>query len=371
MIPATEHTAPRSHPRLKRSATIVFVREPDAWVILNYLSRACVECSELSMALLTAADHWVSLHELTGAVAASTAETLAAIEELLAGKFLLEEHSDDALREARYEELWDWDVRAGLYHFSIKDADWLSDDERVAELECRVTTRPDPGKFKTNVEFSHVVGLERPTPAGELSDTFLRRRTHRLFAQESISLDALNHCLYYGLGITGWIEDPVEGMGRQPLKCTPSGGARNPFEAYVYAARVDGLPPGLYHYSAVEHSLGLVHDEVDPGLGQRLLGGQSWTNTAAAAIWLVANFRRTMWKYPHPNVYRALYLEAGHIGQNIMLAATAHGMSVAPTAAICDSMTEDFLRIDSITEGALYALVMGIPRPDTRPTDYR
>ena len=36
---------------------------------------------------------------------------------------------------------------------------------------------------------------------------------------------------------------------------TPSGGARNPYEAYVYVRNVEQLAPGMYHYSAAENSL--------------------------------------------------------------------------------------------------------------------
>ena len=41
---------------------------------------------------------------------------------------------------------------------------------------------------------------------------------------------------------------------------TPSGGARNPYEAYVFARKVDGLEAGIYHYSALDHDLAKVSD---------------------------------------------------------------------------------------------------------------
>jgi hypothetical protein len=57
--------------------------------------------------------------------------------------------------------------------------------------------------------------------------------------------------------------NPLKGIAREPtrklpLKMTPSGGARNPYEAYVYALNVEGLPFGVYHYSAIDNTLGLL-----------------------------------------------------------------------------------------------------------------
>ena len=58
---------------------------------------------------------------------------------------------------------------------------------------------------------------------------------------------------------------------------TPSGGARNPYEAYVFARNVEGLEPGIYHYSALEHSLARV-SAATPALSD-LVGGQEWADT--------------------------------------------------------------------------------------------
>ena len=60
------------------------------------------------------------------------------------------------------------------------------------------------------------------------------RRTVRGFINKPVTLDEIGTCLFAGLGIVGFYEH--DDLGRMPLKMTPSGGARNPFEAYVYPA---------------------------------------------------------------------------------------------------------------------------------------
>ncbi len=79
------------------------------------------------------------------------------------------------------------------------------------------------------------------------------------------------------------------------------------------------------------------------------------------AIILCASLDRTMWKYPDPNAYRVVLIEAGHIGQNIMLAATEKGLTACPTAALSHSLIRDAAGLDSITDTPLYALTLGVP----------
>jgi SagB-type dehydrogenase family enzyme len=151
-----------------------------------------------------------------------------------------------------------------------------------------------------------------------------------------------------------------------PQKMTPSGGSRNPYEAYVYVLDVEGMTPGIYHYSALEHSLGLVSSPPLPRPSE-MLGWQKWTDDAAAVVFLVAHYSRTMWKYPHPMAYRAVLIEAGHIAQNIMIAATSHGLTANPTALFRDSMIESCLQLESVLQAVNYAVLLGRPasaKPD-------
>jgi SagB-type dehydrogenase family enzyme len=78
----------------------------------------------------------------------------------------------------------------------------------------------------------------------------------------------------------------------------------------------------------------------------------------------VANFERTMWKYPNPTAYRVLLIEAGHIAQNICLAASDHHLTTTPTAAICDTHAHELLRLDWIKHSMVLALLVGKARPD-------
>jgi len=182
-----------------------------------------------------------------------------------------------------------------------------------------------------------------------------RRRSERKFLDEPVGLRALADCLFAGNGIVDFVVD--KDFGRLPLTMTPSGGARNPYELYVYANRIEKLKPGFYHYSALSRDLGLVR----PGRVnvQEMLAGQKWPTTAGAIIFLTAFFPRTMWKYHMPLAYRVVMMEAGFIGQNIALAATHHGMSAVPSGALDNGLVERYLGLPEVETAVVLSLSLG------------
>jgi SagB-type dehydrogenase family enzyme len=75
---------------------------------------------------------------------------------------------------------------------------------------------------------------------------------------------------------------------------------------------------------------------------------------------LAAFFERTMWKYDDPNAYRVILIEAGHIGQNMLLMATEEGLAACPTAALSHDRLFDMLELPSrITCAPVYAIAIG------------
>ena len=235
---------------------------------------------------------------------------------------------------------------------ALKISAYQSPQATVEAQKNRARNDPSPPLYLT-----HEMPNPLPNPAeNALNRLFLARRTCRDAAKRAITLAQLADCLFAGLGLVGEVETET---GRLPLKTTPSGGARNPFEAYVLARNVDGLEPGIYHYSAKQHSL--HHLGAGPLEVSALLGDQDWVEAMPCIIFLVAFLERTMWKYSDSNAYRVVLIEAGHIGQNIMLAATLAGLSACPTAALAHSKIKSLLGLTRLTQAPLYALTLSYP----------
>src|SRR6185503_806832 len=124
--------------------------------------------------------------------------------------------------------------------------------ESVSRQKHRAEVDPSPELFWRNSNKAIPLPKCNRTESQPLFDVMLKRRTNRNARPESISLLQLSECLYAGLGVTGFVKTETCLL---PLKMTPSGGARNPFEAFVWARDVHGVLPGIYHYSALDHSL--------------------------------------------------------------------------------------------------------------------
>jgi SagB-type dehydrogenase family enzyme len=84
-------------------------------------------------------------------------------------------------------------------------------------------------------------------------------------------------------------------------------------------------------------------------------------NNMPAIVFLMAYLERSMWKYQDPNAYRVMLIEAGHIGQNIMLAATHHKLTACPSAALSHEKIKQAFGIDGLTRTPVYALGLGAP----------
>lgn len=346
---------------VRASRSIVISWEQGEMLACNFLTRSVTTCSADLVEFLSRLQDWQSVDSI---VAGYQGVTVEAIDALLEVSLLVEQGTEKARREDEYSSTWNWGVPAAMLHFCLNDAEFMpleaAEELQVAksrQVRSPALHLPNEGRFET------VIPLEKRARADSaLIETMARRRTVReCDVSAVVGQDAMVDCLYAGLGITGWETNCV---GRLPLGMTPSGGARNPFEAYIFARHVEGLAPGIYHYSAVEHSIGLV-SEADIELPD-LVAGQDWAGTMAFAIVLCASLERTMWKYPDANAYRVVMIEAGHIGQNIMLAATARGLTACPTAALSHSRIREAIGLERITEAPVYALTVGVPSSDLR-----
>jgi SagB-type dehydrogenase family enzyme len=207
-----------------------------------------------------------------------------------------------------------------------------------------------PECYKTYADAERVA---LPGPRGfqglSLEETIETRRSVRDYVAEPLSLEALSCLLHAAQGVT---------EHRWGFRAAPSAGALYPIELYVVVHDVVGLKPGIYHYAVQEHELELLQQGdfraavMQAGLWQDFLG------QASICFILSAIFQRTRWKY-HERTYRYVLLEAGHIGQNLYLAATSMGLGACAVGAFLDDELNDLLGLDGEEEAALYVISVG------------
>lgn len=196
---------------------------------------------------------------------------------------------------------------------------------------------------------------------GLYTDLLDIRRTERVYdAGKPMSLDQLAFLLWSTQGI-----QEIRGDNYATLRPVPSGGARHSFEIYIIAQNVDGLEPGIYHYLPLEHvgEKRVAIEFIDKIPNEKesvadMLAGQKWT--AAAPVILVLSFvaYRSEWRYVSM-AHRVALIDLGHVGQNIMLSASAMGLGSCCLAAYDQKLCDEALGLDGYEEYTVYACTVG------------
>jgi SagB-type dehydrogenase family enzyme len=130
----------------------------------------------------------------------------------------------------------------------------------------------------------------------------------------------------------------------------------------VYAAvySVDGIAPGAYFYDGDANALVPTGRLGDCREAMRhLLFGSEAPLTANWTLILVADFARLQFYRPDERALRDLYVEAGALGQRLLLVAAACGLAALPTPACRDREMEGFLSLDARRYGPVYTVTMG------------
>ncbi|HEV2110143.1 MAG TPA: SagB/ThcOx family dehydrogenase [Gammaproteobacteria bacterium] len=343
--------------KFRRAATLVATFQGDRVALHNFLTHDNFTCSAACLGFLSQLDDWQSAEKLFEHFPDADRSDLAAqIPELVKFNALIVAGTKQAELDERYRRDWQWGASAGFFHFSIRGTRFVTGKPAREFIRKRKAWRPSPRLLQSNEE-GRVVKLPGTDLQQQPFALMHKRRSRRRFDGEPVPLQVLADCLFAGNGIVDFREDDV--YGRLPITMTPSGGARNPFELYVYAEKIGGLKPGFYHYGALKRDLGLVRAGKVPVAA--MLGTQKWPAKAAAIVFLVAHFPRSMWKYHMPIAYRVVMMEAGFIGQNIALAATHHGLSAVPSGALDEDLIEGYLGTPAVESSLVLSLVLGRP----------
>jgi SagB-type dehydrogenase family enzyme len=194
---------------------------------------------------------------------------------------------------------------------------------------------------------------ELPVSAVNLLDLVTHRRSRRKYNQAPISMTELAYLL--------WMTQGVKEVTTRPatLRPVPSAGSRHAFETYLDASRVEGLASGLYRYIALEHKL--IPVDLSADVHERVtlaLSNQDHARDSAVSFIWVAVRARMYWRYGERG-YRYLHLDAGHVCQNLYLAAETLGLGVCAIGAFLDEDTCQVLGVDGVKQFPIYAATMG------------
>ncbi|HTW90114.1 MAG TPA: SagB/ThcOx family dehydrogenase [bacterium] len=192
-----------------------------------------------------------------------------------------------------------------------------------------------------------IIKLPPPDTVGKVTveQALWHRRSVRAFADESLSLAQAGQLLWAAQGLN-------TGSKR---RTAPSAGATYPMELYLVAGKVKDLKPGVYHYAIDSHSLVLMQTgDHRAELAEAALGQKSIL-AAPAVLVLAADFSRTAQRYAE-RASRYVYMEAGHVGENVHLQCEALGLGTVMIGAFDDDRVKKLLQIE---QDPLYIMPVG------------
>lgn len=197
-----------------------------------------------------------------------------------------------------------------------------------------------------------------PSPEGfgtiPLMDAINNRRSTRKYALHALTMHELSYLLWCTQGV-----QKVMGTSAS-LRTVPSAGARHAFETFLLINNTEGLNQGLYRFLAFEHKI--LELETGDSIRDKIVAGclgQGFAGTGGATFMWVADAKRMHWRYGERG-YRYLHLDAGHICQNLYLAAEAIDCGVCAIAAFDDDAMNEALGLDGEEQFVVYIAALGV-----------
>ncbi len=235
------------------------------------------------------------------------------------------------------------------------DANMGPSPEELGEAFPQYLSQPDPNLEQIQLPYPALF----PPPENDFQQLVLNRRSHRRYDTEAgLTLAELG----YLLRMTQGLRD-----GSQTQKLTrrnvPSAGSRHPFETYLAVQRVEGLEPGIYHYLPEQHALELWKSGTESlQAAHSTTYNQKQVLNSAVTFYWVAEVYRTSWRYGM-RAYRYIYLDAGHVCQNLYLAAESIGYGVCAIAAFDDELATKVFELDGKERFMAYMASVGKKLP--------
>ena len=143
------------------------------------------------------------------------------------------------------------------------------------------------------------------------------------------------------------------------LRTVPSAGARHALETYLVVNRVNTLESGLYRYLPFDGQLARLR--LDPEIGRKAAMacfGQGFIAAAAVTFFWTAIPARMEWRYDLA-AHKVIAIDAGHVCQNLYLAAQTIGAGVCAVAAYDQEACDELLGVDGEEEFTIYLAPVG------------
>ena len=173
------------------------------------------------------------------------------------------------------------------------------------------------------------------------SAAYQNRLSARSFAASAVPLERVSRLL-----------DCLQQMKRDdwplPKRLYPSAGSLYPLQAYLHvkAGRVEGLEEGVYYYDPSSHRLILLTADARIDASVHVEHNRAMVERAAFSLFLIAQMNAIVPIYGKALAEQFCLLEAGYMGQALMLGAHDAGLGICPIGALAYDAVRDHFRLD-------------------------
>ncbi|MEG0805780.1 MAG: SagB/ThcOx family dehydrogenase [Lachnospiraceae bacterium] len=189
----------------------------------------------------------------------------------------------------------------------------------------------------------------------DILEVLYKRKSSRVYTGQPMSLLQLSFLLWAQQGVK-----TIRGNNYATIRTVACGGARHEFECYIAVQNVEGLTPGYYHYMPDLHAVELIEEKKDmTGDIHESLCEQAWAVKANVVFYYSIIPYRAEWRY---GIYahRTALMDAGHITENLYVAASAAGVGTCAIASIETDCSNVMFHLEGKEEFIFYAAPAGM-----------
>ena len=198
-------------------------------------------------------------------------------------------------------------------------------------------------------DWQHNVG-ELQLPFSEL---VAARKSVRKYAPRPLTMHELSYLLWATQGVRKVRDD------KSAWRNVPSAGNRHALETYLAVRDVTGLEAGIYLYRPLEHALVFLYtpDDYSDQFAKAVYRQLFVAKAPCSFIWTTIPWRME-WRYSEASV-KVIALDAGHVCQNLYMAAQSTGLGVCGIAAYDQELMDALVQVAGTDEFVIYLASVG------------
>ena len=155
--------------------------------------------------------------------------------------------------------------------------------------------------------------------------------------------------------LSGSIINQYKDIYYNSTRAYPSGGARYPLEQYIIIFNSKTIKKGLYHYNVKLHALEYMWNITKKDVSQSFK--QDFVTECSGIIIITSVINRSAIKYGE-RAYTFSHIEAGHLGQNIVLLSESIDLKCRPIGLFDNKKLMSILDLHTNKEIILYNIAI-------------